>query len=970
MVDSGKQEFEAQLKQSLNYGFIHNVNYKDNSYSPKVLTNNPKTGEYVLTEIQNELNKSLSFCMNVAFVTTTGIGMLKTQLLDFAKRGGTGKILVSPYLGFNDPAALQELLKLKNIEVRMTDEKVNSHAKLYIFNHVKEQSVIVGSSNLTHSAMKMNYEWNVKLTSTDNGDFIQRTQEDFDVLWNNSIPLNLKTISDYEANRKQLVHTEMLNDTNTPTTTDYPVITPNEMQEEAVQAITSLRKQGAERALVISATGTGKTYLGAFDVKKYQPKRMLFLVHREQILRDAEDSFQKVIGFDDKESVIYKSGDDLTNKKYVFATVQSLSRNENLDQLDFDTFDYILIDEVHHAAANSYQKIMNYFNPDFYLGLTATPERTDGQNIYELFQYNVAYEIRLQDALAEEMLSPFLYYGVSEMRRADGELIDEKEDFSNLVTSERVDHILEKVAYYEVSSEETRGLIFCSRNKEAEELSEELNTRGLKTAALSGKNSQEVRERHVQQLESGELDYILTVDIFNEGVDIPSLNQIIMLRNTQSSIVFVQQLGRGLRLHPEKDYVTIIDFIGNYKNNYLIPMALYGDKSFNKDNYRRKLGKHHQTTGITTVNFEEVAQNQIFESITQTKLSSIANFKKEYLDLQNRLGRTPMLYDYYREHSLDPVVFFEDSRFKHYGEIIHKFEKGKKEYALADMEETGMLRMIAFELLNGKRPHELLLLKYLIQHSGQVSKNAFNAYLDKKGAEHTETLIASVERVLTLEFYVSQAQKKYYSPLIEVREDTYVLSRAFKQALQHPIFRELAIDSIKTGLARSKKYPAGYTTYGLEVGEKYSRRDALRLLYWANDESSTVYGYRIKHGTCPIFINYHKSDEISDTTKYEDTFINEQLLHWYSRSNLTTDSTEVQQIITSEDLSIQLHIFVKREESEGTEFYYLGEAVYTDDSAQNHEIGEVDNKAPVVTMDLALQTPLTYQLFQYLVREE
>ena len=569
MVDSGKQEFEAQLKQSLNYGFIHNVNYKDNSYSPKVLTNNPKTGEYVLTEIQNELNKSLSFCMNVAFVTTTGIGMLKTQLLDFSDRGGTGKILVSPYLGFNDPAALQELLKLKNIEVRMTDEKVNSHAKLYIFNHVKEQSVIVGSSNLTHSAMKMNYEWNVKLTSTDNGDFIQRTQKDFDMLWNNSIPLNQKTISDYEANRKQLVHTEMLNDTNTPTTTDYPVITPNEMQEEAVQAITSLRKQGAERALVISATGTGKTYLGAFDVKKYQPKRMLFLVHREQILRDAEESFQKVIGFDDKESVIYKSGDDLTNKKYVFATVQSLSRNENLDQLDFDTFDYILIDEVHHAAANSYQKIMNYFNPDFYLGLTATPERTDGQNIYELFQYNVAYEIRLQDALAEEMLSPFLYYGVSEMRRADGELIDEKEDFSNLVTSERVDHILEKVAYYEVSSEETRGLIFCSRNKEAEELSEELNTRGLKTAALSGKNSQEVRERHVQQLESGELDYILTVDIFNEGVDIPSLNQIIMLRNTQSSIVFVQQLGRGLRLHPEKDYVTIIDFIGNYKK-YLL----------------------------------------------------------------------------------------------------------------------------------------------------------------------------------------------------------------------------------------------------------------------------------------------------------------------------------------------------------------------------------------------------------------
>lgn len=971
MVHDPYQQFEKQLDQSLKFGFLHNVAYKNNLYSPKVLTNNPSTGEYVLNEIQNELKKAQSFCINVAFVTTAGIGMLKTQLADFSSRGGSGKILVSPYLGFNDPAALYELLKLENIEVKMTAEKVKSHAKVYIFNHALEQSVIVGSSNLTHSAMKLNYEWNVKLTSTDNGDFIKRTTADFDALWAESISLTEDSIQVYAKNRKQFVQTEVIVDDDPfENKENYPVITPNTMQKEAVQAIAALRKKQADRALVISATGTGKTYLGAFDVKQYRPERMLFLVHREQILRDAEESFREVIGFDEEESMIYRSGYDVWDKKYVFATIQSMSRPENLAQLNPELFDYIMIDEVHHAAAGSYQRIMDHFRPDFYLGLTATPDRMDGQNIYELFDYNVAYEIRLHDALAEEMLAPFLYYGVTEMRKEDGELIDEKEDFSKLVTPERVDHILEKIKFYEVSADQTRGLIFCSRNQEAKELSHELNQRGLRTVALSGTDQPEVREREIARLEKNELDYILTVDIFNEGIDIPSLNQIVMLRNTKSSIVFIQQLGRGLRLFPKKEFVTIIDFIGNYKNNYLIPIALYGDKSYNKDNYRRKLGQHHQISGVTTVNFEEIAQKQIFDSIKKTPFASIANFKDEYLDLQNRLGRTPFLYDYYREKSLDPVVFFEHQDFDHYGDVIHRFEKGKSHYANFNAQENGMLFLIASELLNGKRPHELLLLKFLINKGGLVSKADYRAYLTKSQAEYSDKLLQSVERILTLEFFIGQAQKKYGHALITVKNNQYALSKPFEEALLQPEFRELAVDSIKTGLARSKKYPAGYTLRALEVGEEYSRKDALRLLLWENDESSTVYGYRLKHGTCPIFINYHKSEDISDTTKYEDAFINESLLHWYSKSGKTTQSADVKDIMASEEIGIALHIFVKRDESDGKNFYYVGQANYNQGSALDHEIGEVGNERPVVTMDLSLQTPMSYQLFQYLVRED
>ncbi len=961
--------FENQLEESLKYGFIHNVKHQSNLYSPQILTNNSATGEYVLTEIQSELKKAKAFSINVAFITTAGIGMLKTQLADFAKRDGQGKILVSPYLDFNDPTALYELLKLKNVEVRMTPKNAKVHSKLYIFEHKREQTVIVGSSNLTHSAMKLNYEWNVKLTSTIHGDFVKQAQSDFNTLWEKSDLLNQAIIEEYAKDRRNLFNQEFRVIDPKKTKDAYPIIKPNEMQRKAVCSLREIRELGEERALVISATGTGKTYLAAFDVEQCHPERMLFLVHREQILRDAKQSFQDVIGFSDEEAIIYTSGDDLTNKKYVFATVQSLSRTENLQDLAVDFFDYILIDEVHRAAASSYQKIMDHFTPDFYLGLTATPERTDGQNIYELFDYNLAYEIRLQEALEEEMLSPFLYYGVSELRKEDGELLDDKVDFSQLVTKERVDHLIEKIDYYKVSILETKGLIFCSRNDEAKELSKALNLRGFKTVALSGKDSQDVRERKVKKLETGELDYILTVDIFNEGIDIPSINQVIMLRNTESSIVFVQQLGRGLRKHPGKEFVTVIDFIGNYKNNYLIPIALYGDQSLNKDNYVRKLGKHDQIQGVTTINFEEVAQQRIFDSIAETSLTSMANLKKIYVELLNRLGRTPLLFDYYRNNSLDPAIFF-DRRFAHYGEVIHKFEKGKEAYELADLEEAAILEMISYELLNGKRPHELILLKALLREDGVISKTNYCLKLEEAGADCSEELIRSVEDVLTLDFFIKQAQKKYRYPLIEINSNKYHLSAAFQKGLENEAFEKLVIDLIKTGLARTKKYLAGYQVKGFEIGEKYTRKDVMRLLLWESDESSTVYGYRTKYQTTPIFITYHKSDEISETTKYEDRFINEHLLHWYTRSQRTIESDEVQLIINAKELENELHLFVKRDDNDQIDFYYLGELEYNEGSAQNHRIGEVGEKKSVVTMDLTLKTPMSYSLYHYLVREE
>ena len=273
--------------------------------------------------------------------------------------------------------------------------------------------------------------------------------------------------------------------------------------------------------------------------------------------------------------------------------------------------------------------------------MTATPERTDNFNIYELFDYNIAYEIRLQAALEEDMLCPFHYFGVTDYEK-DGETIDDATELQNLVSHERVQHIIEKINYYGFSGDKVRGLMFCSSKEEAHSLSAALNNEGLKTIALTGDNSQEEREEAIRKLNSSELEYILTVDIFNEGIDIPFLNQIVMLRQTQSSIIFIQQLGRGLRKHDSKDYVTIIDFIGNYKNNYLIPIALSGDQSMNKDNVRRKTVNTDYIQGVSTINFEEIAKKRIFDAIDNTNLSTLKILKDSlYSEVKNRLGRIP-----------------------------------------------------------------------------------------------------------------------------------------------------------------------------------------------------------------------------------------------------------------------------------------------------------------------------------------
>lgn len=643
--------------------------------------------------------------------------------------------------------------------------------------------------------------------------------------------------------------------------------------------------------------------------------------------------------------------------------IQTISRDEHLRKFDPQWFDYVLIDEVHRAGAHTYQKVMDYFHPQFMLGMTATPERTDGFNIYELFDYNVAYEIRLQEALDNNLLCPFMYFGVTDIE-VNGQLLGEDASFNQLTSEARVEHILNKLDYYGHQGEKLRGLIFCSRKDEAHELSRLMNNRGLKTVALTGDDNENYREQTIRSLEHGTIDYILTVDIFNEGIDIPSVNQVVMLRNTQSSIIFIQQLGRGLRKHPSKEYVSVIDFIGNYRNNYLIPVALFGDDSMNKDNYRRDVRKSLLIHGLTTVNFEEIAQKKVFESIAKARLDDMKLLQENYVNLKNRLGRTPLLSDYILNHSMNPLAFFK--KFKDYADVINKFDKDREKILLT-AEEKKYLRFITFELANGKRQHELVLLDLLSRHAGSVSREQWVSRLEHLGLSSDQEVLTSALHVLDLSFLKAAERKQFGdTPLVSFSAGAYHLNEAIVSSLAHHAeFYQLFMDALQVGQLKQEEYPEIFT-----LGRKYSRRDVLKLLNIRKDEPPlNIGGYKIdsETNTCPIFITYHKSDDISDSIKYEDGFIDESTLQWFSKSGRTLASKDVETIMQSGRNGLRIELFVIKNDAEGGDFYYLGKLTYMDKSAR--EVIQPKSGKHVVSMRFKLETPVEPSLYRYITQE-
>lgn len=949
-------DWSRQFALDIDFGYVGGASDGPRHYNPRLVMNGAgSTVEHALVE---ELARCNSFTFSVAFITPGAIAQLKQHLHDFT---GNGTIVTSDYQGFNQPQAFAELLKLnelKGIDVRRHPVK-GFHAKGYVFEHDRSVTAIIGSSNLTNAALSTNHEWNLRVSAAREGDLANQIRRVLEEQSAASEPLTQDWIDTYAST--YLAPAPRV----TPQVTAAPIegvtIEPNAMQRDALIALDLVRSQGAERAIIVSATGTGKTILSALDVRQVAPKRLLFLVHREQILDRTITEYHKVLGGSAADYGKLTGSSKQADRRYVFATVQTVSQASVLGSVASDAFDLVIIDEAHRAGSETYQRVISHLTPKFLLGMTATPERTDGFNVYELFHHNVPYEIRLHHALEAGMLCPFHYYGVADVTYADGTTTTDETELRLLITPERVEHLLTALDQYGQAGVAPQGLIFCSRKEEAHALAAELNRRifrgnALRTVALTGDDTVAVREQRVRELEAGRLDYILTVDVFNEGVDIPTVNQVIMLRQTQSAIVFVQQLGRGLRLADNKDHLVVIDFIGNYATNFLVPIALFGDESLNRESLREKLNETIEAgalPGLSSVSFDEVARDRVLRSIAETTLDSLANLRTAMLAMKNRVGGIPSLWDFYRFESVDPVLLA--TKKAHFPQLVRAL---LREGPVLDDASDRALSLLSHEVLPAKRLSEYVLLELLLHQRAATHQVIRQAFDDARIASDEASIIAAVD-TLALRGYSQSEVKRYSVGIAKETGDLVALTPAFAALIaDSPDFVGAVSDLIKTGRALTEDRYLRDQLF--TPGMQYSRRDAARLVGWPRSTTSTIYGYKSDEARrlCTAFTTLHKDEDVAASTAYEDALLDSSTMRWFSKSNRTLASKDVRQFV---EHRVDIHVFVKKDDAEGSDHYYLGKAKV----AEAVETRMADDGLPVVEMTLKFDEPIKQGLFDY-----
>ncbi len=924
----------------------------------RLIYNDQQQNKKVITDIENALLDCDTFDISVAFIALSGLASIRETLHKLKVQNKKGRIITSTYLGFNEPKMFKDLLKYPNIEVRVYDDHHGFHSKGYIFQKNSNYWAIVGSSNLTQSALSLNQEWNVYVSSHKQNDTIKQIQDEFENQWQKSIPLTHEWINEYQKNyvkpeKHAIRHIKR-------------DIVPNYMQRQALASLEHLRQQNQDRALLISATGTGKTYLSAFDVQKVKPRRMLFVVHRKSIALKAMETFQTIIK--DKTMGIFSGNVKELDKDYLFSTVQTIHKKENRELFKQDEFDYIIIDEVHKAGAYTYQELVHYFHPQFLLGMSATPERNDQFDIYKMFHYNIAYEIRLQQAIEYDLLCPFHYYGITDLN-IDGISIDDKSDFNLLINEKRIDYIIEKIEEYGYSGEKVHGLIFVSRKQEAIELSNLFNQRGYNTIALTGDDNEEKRQEAMDRLESNDedgLDYIFTVDIFNEGIDIPKVNQVVMLRPTQSAIIFVQQLGRGLRKNDEKDYVVVIDFIGNYERNFLIPIALSGNTNLNKDTLRQFITERNALIpGVSTIQFDEISQKRIFESIDHANFNDVKLIKESYVQLKAKLGRIPHIKDFEKYGAIDIQKIFQNKGLGSYHMFLKKYEK-EYDVQFSSLEEK-YLQFISSKLSSAKRVQELEAIKLAIERKVHVNEYLKQQMLDEYQIQMPEVSYTTIQNILTQNFATGSSKDAFKD--VPILDTDWNISHVFQSLLNNEEFKRQVLEVIDYSIDLYKQeYSQRYQNTDLCLYKKYTYEDVCQLLNWEkNLVPLNIGGYKYDQhtNTLPVFINYDKEEDIADTIKYTDHFVDPQTLVAMSKSKLKLGSKGMDIFTQAKQRQTIIHIFVRKNKDDKTskEFYYLGIG-----NIINIKQEYMADQIPVCEILYHLDQPVRQDIYDYIVK--
>lgn len=612
------------------------------------INSNTSTGDkdHLYPKLKQSFKTATTIDIVVSFLMESGVKLLLQDLKEALNRGVNIRILTGNYLKITQPQALY-LLKSElgdKVDLRFYNNPNKSfHPKAYMFHNPLDSEIYIGSSNISRGALTSSIEWNYRFLKSNAPNDFKVFYDTFEDLFNNhSLVITDEVLKDYS---KQWTRPNIYKDLEKEESKEEKVVNifePRGAQIEALYSLDKSREEGFDKGLVVAATGIGKTYLAAFDSAKYE--RVLFVAHREEIIKQAAQSFKNVRNSDDI-GFFYANQKD-TNNSFIFALVQTLGKDEYLNEKYFarDYFDYIVVDEFHHAVSNNYNKIINYFTPKFLLGITATPERLDSKDVFALCDYNMVYEVRLKDAINKGWLVPFKYYGIYDETVNYEDIdykygkYDDKQLEEALMLNKRGELIFNH--YQKYNSQRAMG--FCSSRHHAEYMAKVFNENKVPAVAVySGEKGEYSEERDIAlaKLTSGELKVIFSVDMFNEGLDVPGIDMVMFLRPTQSPTIFLQQLGRGLRKAKDKKYLNVLDFIGNYKKANLVPFLLSGKEYSAVESKNNKQGDY-EFPEECTVDFD-FRIIDIFKKQAEREMKVRDKIKEQFDIVSDMLGHRP-----------------------------------------------------------------------------------------------------------------------------------------------------------------------------------------------------------------------------------------------------------------------------------------------------------------------------------------
>lgn len=902
--------------------------------------------------LKNELMTCKKFYFIVSFIKYSGIQLLISTLDELEALGIQGEIITSVYLNITDPKALRKLLSYKNIKIKIYNNSNESfHTKAYLFEKKKYHTCIIGSSNISQSALYSAEEWNVKLTDNDFFDIYNQSFNQFQKLWNSNEAIGLTEdfIGKYEEYREK----------NKPQNTfDYRKIQtekkkfiPNSMQIEILKKLKSTRESGNNRGLVVAATGTGKTYLAAMDVKEFFKNRknssFLFIAHREELLENAIKVFSDILHIDKENFGRIFSGNKEVGHNMIFASVQSLRNCYKV--FTSDKFDYIIVDEFHHASASSYEKIIHYFKPEFLLGLTATPERMDGKDILALCDYNLVGEMGMRKAMEKDLIVPFHYFGVNDIT-VDYEKIpyrngkyDEEILLNDLSVSIRTDYIVEKMEKFRYDGKYMSGIAFCQNIKHALYMKNEFLRKGYKSELLTSKTNLTERSKILESFRNKEIEILCVVDILNEGIDIPDINLLLFLRPTLSSTVFIQQIGRGLRKAAGKDFVTIIDFIGNHKKDYLIT-KVFSDEIHNKSFLYEKKEKiieqiknqFSNIPGASYIELDRICQERIIDKIEKINFNSRNILKEMYNEFKNDIGKSP-------EEFLEISDF--DSNIELFVELVTKV--GSFYEAQVQFENDNFIKY--YRMKNPKtdllaymekkirlcEPFTYLTVKFFLK-SKYEGQNLRNKYIN------SEILLSEYKKYFSIkdEFKNFYLLERIFNELIEdeiLEADLYgyKISKKYEAIFyeEDKNFEKRLSDLINLGLNEFRKNDIEeFNDNVLITHKEYKRIDLQILLDSKVPKGTWRAGYANTEKDICLFITNDKSHIMQENLKYDNSLHSDEIIQWISQPKTYHSSSVGQMFIKHREKNMKVHIFARKyafmNGNKTNPFIYLGQADY------------------------------------------